>query len=195
MIGLLRGTYWRSAGTELVLDVGGVGYRLVVTEQTIEAARQADGPVELSVHTALRQDALVLFGFATEGEREVFEVLVTTPGVGPATAMATLSTLGAAGVAAAVSIEDASAFESVSGIGKKTAARIVLELKGKDLAQHLEAPKGVVATPAQDDIAAALGELGYGPAEIKAALAALPDDVEVGTGLRMALREIGRAAS
>lgn len=192
MIGLLRGTYWRSGGTELVLDVGGVGYRLVATHQTIDMVRSSSGPVEVAVHTALRQDALVLYGFADESEREMFEVLVTTPGVGPSLAMATLGALGADGVRAAVGAEDVTAFESVSGIGRKTAARIVLELAGKDLGGG-----SLAATVPRDDtngadVAAALAELGYGPSEIRTALAELPEEVDVATALRLALRTLGR---
>ena len=195
MIGLLRGTYWRSEGSELVLDVGGVGYRLVATQGTIDMARATEGPIEISVHTALRQDALVLFGFADESERTVFEILVTTPGVGPSLAMATLGSLGADGVATAVATEDASAFESVSGVGKKTAARIVLELKGKDLGGMVGAVAPAPSAQRLSDVALALAELGYGPAEIKRATEEIPDEMEVGAALRLALRTLGKGVA
>lgn len=195
MIGLLRGSYWRSEGTELVLDVGGVGYRLVATEQTISLVRSSDGPVEISVHTALRQDSLVLFGFTDESERAVFEVLVTTPGVGPSLAMATLGSLGADGVVAAVTAEDAKAFEAVSGIGKKTAARIVLELKGKEFTGKSVTQRFAVEPGNLGDVALALAELGYGPSEIKQATEGIPPDTPVSSALRLALRALGRVTA
>ena len=195
MIGLLRGTYWRSEGSELVLDVRGVGYRLVATRGTIDMARATEGPVEISVHTALRQDALVLYGFADESERTVFEILVTTPGVGPSLAMATLGSLGADGVAAAVATEDTTAFESVSGVGKKTAARIVLELKGKELGGTVGAIAPAPSAQRQSDVALALAELGYGPAEIKRATEEIPGEMEVGAALRLALRTLGKGVA
>ena len=196
MIGLLRGSLAHGAETEVVVDVGGVGYLVTVTPATRVALGAEPGEFLLWIHTQLRQDSLVLFGFPTQVEREVFELLLTTPGVGPSLAMAILGTLGASGVVAAVAGEDPTPFEQVSGVGKKTAARLALELQGRFAG--LEAGDGSAGVAAlrvddeQAEVASALSALGYSSEEIRRAVAVLDGSEPVETALRIALRELSR---
>jgi Holliday junction DNA helicase RuvA len=196
MIGLLRGTLAHGAESEVVVDVGGVGYRVTVTPATRVALGAEPGEFLLWIHTQLRQDALVLFGFPSQVEREVFELLLTTPGVGPSLAMAILGTLGASGVVSAVAAEDVTAFERVSGVGKKTAARLALELQGKFA--DVEVGEGLAllaALPGSDELAEvadALVALGYSSEEVRRALGVLDGDEAVEVALRLALRELSR---
>ncbi len=195
MIGSLRGSVIHDAETEVIVEAAGVGYRVVVTPSTRLSLLAESGEITLWIHTQLRQDALVLFGFATMVEREVFEILLTTPGVGPSLALAILGTLGASGVVAAVTGDDPASFESVSGVGKKTAARLVLELGGR-----LAAFEGFVGsqgrsaaqTEAEErsEISAALSQLGYSTEEVRRGVAILDGSEPIETALRLALREL-----
>ena len=155
----------------------------------------AAGEVVVFVHTHVREDAIVLFGFASEDERLVFEVLLATHGGGTSLALAILGTLGSDAVIRAVQSGDAAAFEAVSGVGKKTAARLVLELHGS-LADVRGAPGPVRSAPEGDDeradVAAALGELGYSADEIRRAVSTLDGTEPIESALRLALRELSR---
>ncbi|HUB70442.1 MAG TPA: Holliday junction branch migration protein RuvA [Acidimicrobiales bacterium] len=133
MIGSLRGTLLDRAlrsdhQAELLVEVGGVGYRLVVPAGCAGRAGEVGGPVFLHVHTHAREDALILYGFPTREERDCFELLLNAHGVGPALAVAIVSVLSPAALRRAVLGDDADALTLVPGIGKKTAARLVLEL-------------------------------------------------------------------
>ena len=196
MIGLLRGTLAHGGEATVVVDVGGVGYQVTVTPATRMALGAEPGEFLLWIHTQLRQDALVLFGFPSQVEREVFELLLTTPGVGPSLAMAILGSLGARGVEAAVAAEDASAFEQVPGVGRKTAARLVLELQGKLVGVELSGEAlGSGAPPGAEELAEvadALSALGYSSEEVRRALGVLEGDEAVEVALRLALRELSR---
>lgn len=188
MIGWLRGTVVRRRGaTELVVAVGGVGYEVLVPGRTHGDARLGD-ELELQVSTRVRDDAIVLYGFETELELATFELLVATPGIGPATALAALGQLSPEEFAAAVAGGDVAALARVPGIGKKTASRLVLELTDKLPSVEAAPPPPNVG----DDLVVALRQLGYGAAEIKEALAGvdLPADDE--GALRVALRQLGR---
>jgi Holliday junction DNA helicase RuvA len=191
---MLRGTLAASGDVEVLVDVGGVGYRVTVAPSTRVALGVEAGEFTLFIHTQLRQDALQLYGFASMAEREVFEVLLTTPGVGPSLAIAILGSLGASGVVAAVASGDTAAFESVSGVGKKTAARLALELQGK--LAGLEVGAGAASSPAAGDdgteLAEALSALGYSSEEIRRALSGLDGSEPVEQALRLALRELSR---
>ena len=176
MIGYLRGVVVSAprllTNDATILDVNGVGYEV----QTALTWSVAEGDqVELFVHTAVRADALILYGFATMADRRFFETLLSTPGVGPATALAALRTVGAAALANAIEEGDVRKVSSVPGIGPKTAARIVLELKGKLVADE---PKVVETGRASHDIEDALKSWGYSTSEIREALrdVDLPDD-------------------
>ena len=197
MIGALRGTVLHAGDQDVIIDVGGIGYRVTVTASTRAVLAQDSGETVVWTHTQLRQDALQLYGFSSLAERDVFEILLTTPGVGPSLALAILGTLGSTGVVSAVATDDTSAFEAVSGVGKKTAARLVLELQGRlagfdGPAGSIEATAASVAAEERSEVAAALGSLGYSTDEVRRAVAVLDGTEPVETALRLALRELSR---
>ncbi len=196
MIGSLRGTVVdRPTDGEAVVEVGGVGYR--VSLPTPVAAGMGDGEVFLFVHTHVRDDAIVLYGFATAAERRTFEALVAAHGVGPSLALAVLSALSPSALAEAVAGDDVDLLCTVPGVGKKTAARMVLELKSTlAAAAGTVTPAGPVAPvdgSARRDARAALAELGYGADEVRAALAAVPGDGPAEAQVRAALRNLAGA--
>lgn len=198
MIGWLRGeVVARSAEGELVVDVGGVGYRLTVSPMLLAAVGDRGTPVELHVHTHVREDAIVLYGFATTEERRCFEALLGAHGVGPALAIAVLGALRPADLVRAVLDEDLGALCTVPGVGRKTAARLVLDLRSRlDLPEFAGdgVPGGHGApTEARGEVRAALAELGYGPDEIRRALEGGHDEDTVEELLRQALRELAGA--
>jgi holliday junction DNA helicase RuvA len=196
VIGLLRGTIVRHGVSDLVVDVNGVGYRIVASSSTIAALTGTGGEVAISVHTHVREDAIVLFGFINDAEREVFEILLGTHGVGPSLALAILGTLGASGVVVAVQNGDSAAFETVSGVGKKTAARLVLELQDSLSSHSLSDEIDVMSAEGhqreRSEVSAALAELGYSNDEIKDALGALDGTETLEQALRLALRQLSR---
>lgn len=190
MIGSLRGTVIaRGPGGEVVIEVGGVGYRVSVPTGTA-AMLSGGGEVLLSVHTHVREDAIVLYGFAHDEERRLFEALLGAHGVGPSLALAVLSALTPAALTTAVLDGDVDTLCAVPGIGRKTAARLVLDLKSRlevpDRVPTMAAPPGSARAEAR----AALAELGYGPEEIRRALDGRRDDVGVEELLRLALRDL-----
>jgi Holliday junction DNA helicase RuvA len=194
VIGSLRGTLIaRSAEPEVVVEVGGVGYRVAVTASTLAALGPAGGEVFFHVHTHVRDDAIVLYGFVHDDERRCFEALLGAHGVGPSLAMGVLSVLSPAALSTAVLEDDLATLCAVPGVGRKTAARLLLDLKSRlelpDL--HRVAADGAEsARSARAEVRAALAELGYGPEEIRGALDAVPGDDGVEDLLRRALREL-----
>jgi holliday junction DNA helicase RuvA len=187
VIGRLRGkaVAWDAEG--LVVDVGGVGYRLLATPS---AVRKSDGggEVVLETHLHVREDALQLFGFADAAERELFELLLGVNGVGPKVALAIVSGYTPGELRRAIVREDAALFQTIPGIGKKTAQRVVLEL-GERIAPlaAVEAPHlgaGDGHTVARD----ALVELGYSVAEAEQRLAETDPDLPPAERVRLALR-------
>jgi Holliday junction DNA helicase RuvA len=188
----------RTAEGELLVDVGGVGYRVSVPAPQLVAAGEPGSDVTLHVHTHVRDDAIVLYGFATTEERRCFEALLSAHGVGPALALAVLCVLTPSDLVRAVLDEDLDVLCAVPGVGRKTAARMVLDLRTR-----LELPEfagaGVPGVPAasaaepRGEVRAALVELGYGPDEIRRALHDTPDDAAVEDMLRHALRELASA--
>ena len=187
MIARLRGraVAWDAEG--LVVDVGGVGYRLHATPSAVRKADGAD-EVVLETHLHVREDALQLYGFAEPAEREFFEQLLAVSGVGPKVALAIVSGSSPAELRRAIAREDAALFQTIPGIGRKTAQRVVLELKEKIAplaavaAPHLGAGDGHVV--ARD----ALVELGYSVAEAEERLAATDPDLPPAERVRQALR-------
>lgn len=200
MIGWLRGRLLDHAGDgDVVVDVGGVGYRVTVPAP-LRSRLVGGSEVELHVHTHVREDALVLFGFGSAAERRCFEVLLGTHGVGPSLALAVLGVLGAEGLARAVAEEDLAALSAVPGVGRKTAARLVLELQqklGPPAALDGAVPAdraGGDPGPARGEVRAALAELGYGPDEVRLAMAELgEEEAPVEELLRRALRQLAVA--
>jgi holliday junction DNA helicase RuvA len=187
VIGWLRGrvVHVDAAGT-MVLDVNGVGYEVSVASG---GELRAGDETEVFVHTQVRADAIVLYGFATRDDREFFSTLLVTPGVGPSTALAALRTMTTGELREAIEVGDLKRVAQIPGVGAKTASRIVLELKGRlvEMANPPVAPKARAS-----DIEEALRSLGYGPSEIREALegVSLPEDESA--ALRVALRQLGR---
>jgi len=187
MIARLRGkpVAWDAEG--LVLDVGGVGYRLHATPS---AVRKAEGASEvvLETHLHVREDALQLYGFAQAGERELFEQLLSVSGVGPKVALAIVSGYSPSELRRAIVREDAALFQTIPGIGKKTAQRVVLELKEK-MAPLVAVPDDAGAGDDTHLVARdALVELGYSVAEAEQRLAAIDPDLPPAERVRQALR-------
>jgi Holliday junction DNA helicase RuvA len=185
MIARLRGRPVARTAEGLVLDVGGVGY---LVHATPSAARQEGD--EITVHTYLhvREDTLQLYGFAEVAERELFVQLLSVNGVGPKVALAVVSGSPAADLRRAIVLEDAVRFQAIPGIGKKTAERIVLELKEKLAGDLSLAPTPGV--PAGDLVARdALVELGFSLQDAERALAAVDPDLPAEERVRLALRQ------
>jgi len=186
MIARLRGRPVANTADGLVLDVGGVGYLVAVTPSSV---RKADGADEVALHTYLhvREDALQLYGFAEAAERELFVQLLSVNGVGPKVALAIVSGSPAAELRRAIVLEDTARFQAIPGIGKKTAERIVLELKEK----LGEAPVPISsAAGTQPHLVArdALVELGYSLGEAEHALAAVDPELSPEERVRQALK-------
>ena len=180
MIGSLRGTVVdRPAPGEVIVEVGGVGYRVSVPTSTFGAIGSSGSEAFLHVHTHVREDAIVLFGFAHADERRCFEALIGAHGVGPTLALAILSSLSPAALSTAILEEDVDTLCLVPGVGKKTAARLLLELKARlDLPSLGGDAVAVVSEErsARAEARAALSELGYGPDEIRHALDGVGDE-------------------
>ncbi|HEX6699923.1 MAG TPA: Holliday junction branch migration protein RuvA [Gaiellaceae bacterium] len=187
MIAQLRGRPVARTVEGLVLDVGGVGY---LVQATPSAFRRADGADEVTIHTylAVREDALQLFGFAETAERELFVQLLAVNGVGPKVALAVVSGSPPAELRRAIVLGDAARFQAIPGIGKKTAERIVLELKEK-LADDAPVPISAAAGTKPHLVAReALVELGYSISEAEQALATTDPDLPPEERVRLALR-------
>ncbi len=192
MIGRLSGRLAAKSPPQVLLDVNGVGYELDVPMSTFYNLPALGEPAQLLTHLVVREDAQLLYGFLTEAERATFRELVKISGVGPRTALAILSGLSVAELGAAVSRQDGARLVKVPGIGKKTAERLLLELKGK-LGADLPLPAGATAlSDAQADITQALQALGYNEREAQAAIKALPADIGVSDGIKQALKALNR---
>ncbi len=204
MIGLLRGpVVLRTGECEVIVDVAGVGYRVTVTPSAAATmvAGGAEKEATLYVHTHVREDAIVLYGFVHDDERRCFEVLVGSHGVGPALALAIMAMLSPAALSTAVLEDDLDTLCTVPGVGRKTAARLLIELKSRldlpdlslDPASRALAdgdPMVRASRTSRAEARAALSELGYAADEIRGALDGLRDDVGVEEMLRLALREL-----
>jgi Holliday junction DNA helicase RuvA len=186
MIARLRGRAVANTRDGLVLDVGGVGYLVAATPS---AVRKADGTDEVSLHTYLhvREDALQLYGFAEVSERELFVQLLSVNGVGPKVALAVVSGSPVAELRRAIALEDATRFQAIPGIGKKTAERIVLELKEK-LADGVPEAASAGATVPHLVARDALVELGWSVVEAEHALAQTDPDAPAEERVRQALK-------
>lgn len=186
MIGYLEGTIQEITERTLIVNCGGVGYELVVSAR-VKQGKKKGAVLPLFVHTHLRENAIELYGFGSLFEREIFLALITVGGVGPRTAIGILSLASAKDIQKAVREGDTGMLTKVSGIGKKTAERIVVELKekfgGKELARSL--------APERTDAFEALIGLGYKAQEAREALAKVPDDVlDTADQIREALRQL-----
>jgi len=192
MIGSLRGVVLeRTAEAEVLLEVGGVGYRVVVTPRTL-AALEPGAPAFLHVHHHIREDAQALYGFLTRDERSCFEALLGAHRVGPALALAIIGTYSPDELRRIVADGDAAALTLVPGIGKQGAARMLPELKGRFAVPGRDAVatgngNGGGASVTQH-VAEALSGLGYATEEIRDALRELPTDADASSLLRDALK-------
>jgi Holliday junction DNA helicase RuvA len=187
MIGSLRGTVveWRSG--ELLVEVGGVGYRVLVpTRGWPEAGGRAE--VLLFTHLHVREDALVLYGFLTREERDTFEALIGAPGVGPKLGLAILSVHAPAALRRALLDDDVDTLILVPGVGRRTAARLLPELKARLDIPELDLTVDAAGRNPRSEVRVALAGLGYGPDEVRDALAHLADESSVEALLRDALR-------
>jgi len=204
VIGSLRGVLAERGrrgdhGGELLIEAGPVGYRVVTPASVAAGIGDIGSMVHVHVHTHVREDALVLYGFASADERACFEVLIGAHGVGPAVALALLSVHSPLALRHAVATDDVDALTLVPGIGKKTAARLIIELKTRlevDDDAFLAARPDPGPGPGDDvsarrrEVRAALEALGYGPDEVRATAQRLPPDGTVEDLVRAALREL-----
>jgi Holliday junction DNA helicase RuvA len=189
VIASIEGTL-KSLGDDcVVVDIGGISFRLQAPTSTLSTVGSPGERVQLHTHLQVREDSLTLFGFTTPDELKLFELLVSVSGVGPKVALAVLSALHPAQLATAVASGNDSLLSSVPGVGKKTAARIVLELKGK----FEQTP---VAIPyVHQEVRSALISLGYSASEATSAVAGLPDspDLTLEEKIRLALQHFAKA--
>ena len=191
MIGKLTGTLLEKNPPQVLLDCHGVGYEVQVPMSTFYNLPALGERVSLLTQFIVREDAQLLYGFASVQERAAFRELIKVAGVGPRTALAVLSGMGVADLAQAITLQEAGRLVKVPGIGKKTAERLLLELKGK-LGAELSGAAALAKSDAQGDILQALLALGYNDKEAAAALKALPTDVAVSEGIRLALKSLAK---
>ncbi|MGH9113401.1 MAG: Holliday junction branch migration protein RuvA [Acidimicrobiales bacterium] len=200
MIGSLRGRLLHRGAGEVHVEVGGVGYRIVVSPTTAVALGDLGDEVFVWVHHHVREDAQTLYGFGTRDERLTFEALLGAHGVGPSLALGILSVHTPVALARILTDDDVAALCLVPGVGKKTAARLLIELKARldipigDVVPAVVAGNGhghgTGARSARADVRDALAGLGYSSDEIRAATAELPDDGDASTLLREALQRL-----
>ena len=192
MIGKLTGTLLEKNPPQLLIDCHGVGYEVDVPMSTYYHLPAVGETVALLTHFVVREDAQILYGFGSAREREAFRQLIRISGVGPRTALSVLSGLGVDDLAQAITAQDPARIVKVPGIGKKTAERLLLELKGK-MGADLGARGGM--SPGSDvasDIQQALMALGYNEKDAAAAQKALPSDVGVSEGIKLALKALAK---
>jgi Holliday junction DNA helicase RuvA len=193
LIGRLTGKLLAKHPPQVLVEVGGVAYELDVPMSTFYGLPASGEAVTLHTHFAVREDAQQLYGFATLEERAAFRQLIRIAGVGGRTALAVLSGLSVVELAQAVAMQEAGRLTRIPGIGKKTAERLLLELKGK-LAEALAGPAAAeVPGSVPADVLHALVALGYSEKEALAALKGLPSGVSVGDGIRLALKTLAKA--
>jgi Holliday junction DNA helicase RuvA len=188
VIGSVRGTVIeRTATGEVLVEAGGVGYRAHVPAGALPALHPGDATF-LFTHLHVREDALVLFGFLTRDERDTFEVLVGTTGVGPKLALAMLSVHSPAALRRALLEDDLAALTMVPGVGKRTAQRLLVELKTRLAVPEVDLTEPGGRPAPRSEVRAALAGLGYAPDEVRDVVAQLPEDGSVEDLLRDALK-------
>jgi len=194
MIGSLRGVLLAREPNEVLVDVGGVGYRVTIGPEVSAALGELQADVFLHIHHHIREDAQHLYGFGELEDRIMFETLLSAHGVGPSLALAIMSVHGPEGLRRAVADEDVAALCLVPGVGKKTAQRLLVELSSK-----VEAPVGGArssvtlpggTTSARADVREGLSALGYSDEEIAHALREVPDEGDTATQIRSALNAL-----
>lgn len=191
MIGKLTGTLLEKNPPEVLVDCAGVGYEVQVPMGTFYNLPAIGERVSLLTQFIVREDAQLLYGFASAPERAAFRQLIKISGIGPRMALGILSGMGVDDLAQAITLQEAGRLVKVPGIGKKTAERLLLELKGKLGADIGSAPHQA-SSAAQADILQALLALGYSDKDAAAALKALPADVGVSDGIKLALKGLAK---
>jgi Holliday junction DNA helicase RuvA len=197
VIAHLRGRIFDKQPNRILVDVNGVGYDVAVPLSTFYGLGDAGAEIALRIHTHVREDALLLYGFATRLEQDLFERLISVSGIGPKVALAVLSGIEPGDLIKAIQRGDLARLTAIPGVGKKTSERIVLELKDRlPRVEHPPAPEGGVAEPSalKDDVLSALMNLGYhrplAEKAVDAAIKMKAGDFE--QTLRQALRELAR---
>ncbi|MFZ9391577.1 MAG: Holliday junction branch migration protein RuvA [Betaproteobacteria bacterium] len=190
MIGRISGTLIAKQPPRVIIDVQGVGYEIDVPMSTLYELPDLGRPATLLTHLIVREDAQLLYGFATEAERNAFRELIRVSGVGPRIALAVLSGLSVEQLSQAVSLQETGLLTRVPGIGKKTAERLILELKGR-MAQAIGTAAASPVT-SSTDILNALLALGYSEREALPAIKTLGQNVSVAEGIRQALKQLAK---
>ena len=191
MIGKLTGTLLEKNPPEVLVDCAGVGYEVQVPMGTFYNLPAIGERVSLLTQFIVREDAQLLYGFASAPERAAFRQLIKISGIGPRMALGILSGMGVDDLAQAITLQEVGRLVKVPGVGKKTAERLLLELKGKLGADMGSAPHQA-SSAAQADILQALLALGYSDKDAAAALKALPADVGVSDGIKLALKGLAK---
>ena len=191
MIGRLSGILLEKAPPQLLVDCNGVAYEVDVPMSTYYNLPHTGEKVVLFTHLTVREDAHLLFGFGSASERAVFRQLIKISGVGARTALSILSGMTVADLAQAITLQEAGRLVKVPGIGKKTAERLLLELKGK-LGADIGVAGGAPRDDTQNDILNALAALGYSDKEAQAAIKNLPPGSSVSDGIKFALKALSK---
>ena len=200
MIGRLRGTLVEKAPPVLIIDVGGVGYELEAPMSTFYKLPETGASLVLYTHMVVREDAQLLYGFSDKSEKTVFRTLLKVNGVGPKVALAILSTLGVSDIIETVQMEDVTRLTQVPGIGKKTAERLLVELRDRISADDIDpssfpassSPESAAPASAIGDAVSALIALGYKPNEASRAVRAVAEEGDASEELiRKALKSMG----
>jgi Holliday junction DNA helicase RuvA len=192
MIGRLSGILLEKNPPQVLVDCNGVGYEVDVPMNTFYNLPHTGEKVTLFIHYVVREDAHLLFGFGTSSDRAVFRQLIKITGIGARMALSILSGMTVADLAQAVTLQESGRLVKVPGIGKKTAERLLLELKGK-LGADIGVVGGAVRDDAQADVLNALQALGYSDKEALVAIKNMPAGTSVSDGIKLALKALSRA--
>ncbi len=190
MIGRIQGKLLEKNPPQILVDVHGIGYEIDVPMSTFYNLPDIGAEVTLLTHFVVREDAQLLYGFLSASERNAFRLLIKISGIGARTALSILSGMSVDALAQAISTQDSAMLTRVPGIGKKTAERLVLELKGKIGADLSGVTLGNTPNDARSDVVSALIALGYSEREALAAAKRLPEDISVSDGIREALKSM-----
>lgn len=192
MIGRIHGTLLQKNPPQLLVDCQGVGYEIDVPMSTFYNLPSIGEKVTLFTHLAIREDAHILYGFGTLDERMLFRQLIRITGIGARTALALLSGMAVTEITQAVALQDATRLTKIPGIGKKTAERLLLEMKGKLDSGELSPIAATAVPDTMSDIQNALLALGYSEKETLLAIRQLPNDCNVSDGIKMALKTLSK---
>jgi holliday junction DNA helicase RuvA len=192
MIGRLTGLLLEKLPPLVLLDVQGVGYEINVPMSTFYNLPAIGEQISLQIHLVIREDVHLLFGFGTEAERQAFRQLVKVSGIGARTSLALLSGLSVADLHHAVATQDSGRLIKIPGIGKKTAERLLLELRDKLDVDNIDADNSIAASSSDSDILNALLSLGYNDREANWVIKKIPADINVSNGIRQALKLLSK---